>query len=377
MADCNYEMVLSVLPLFLTQALGAPAYAVGIVEGVADGSSAAVRLWSGWFSDRIAWRRQMAIAGYAATVGGFGTLVAVGSWPVVIVARGFAWMGRGLRQPIRSAMLAGSVDRGDVGRAFGFHEAMDTAGALAGPAVAFWLLASGHGFRSVFWAALAPGALCVILFSLLTRDPRRQVPHRGERLEPLPGTFWRLIAAVAVFGAGQFAPAFFTIRAAEMLQPELPRVAATSAAVLFFLGHNAVASAASFPGGWIADRFGKRYVLAFAYFVFPIACLVAVFGHGPLAVALLAVPVGVSTPLVIATEQSLASSLVPERVTGTAFGWLGAVNGAGDLLSSVVTGALWSSLGPAAGLGYGALLGAAGAVLLLLLLRGREVAAAS
>jgi len=376
MADWNYESILAVLPLFLTAGLGAPVLAVGVVEGVADGSSAAVRLWSGWYSDRIAWRRSLAVGGYATTAAGFAALVAISSWPLVVVARGLAWMGRGLRQPVRSSMLAGSVDRRDLGKAFGFHEALDTLGALAGPSMAFLLLSTGHGFRSVFWAALVPGLLCFVLFGILTRDPRKGAAPRPAVREALPAGFRRLVAAVAVYGAGNFAPAFFTLRAAEMLAPGLGRTAALSGAVLFYLAHNAVGAAASFPGGWLADRFGKQKVLAGAYAAFALACLVGLLGTGVPAVALLAIPVGIYRPLVDATEQSLTGSLVPEHATGTAFGVLGAVNGAGDLVSSVAAGWLWTAVGSWAGLGYGALLGLAGAVLLLLLVRRPQLVAA-
>ena len=185
-ADANYEMVFAVLPLFITAGLGAPAFAVGLIEGVGDGSSAVVKLWSGWYSDRISWRRRLAAGGYGTTVIGLGLLVAITSWPQVIVARALAWMGRGLRQPIRSAMLAGSVEKKDLGKAFGFHEALDTAGALIGPAVALLLLSTGHGFRTIFWAALAPGVICVILFALITQDPRRGRPEPVPLHVPMP-----------------------------------------------------------------------------------------------------------------------------------------------------------------------------------------------
>jgi len=108
-----------------------------------------------------------------------------------------------------------------------------------------------------------------------------------------------------VFGTGNFAPAFFTLRAAEMLRPELSPLAAASGAVLFYLGHQAVATAASFPGGWLADRVGKAPVLAFSYAVFGVACLLAIVLHGPVGVGLLAIPVGIQAPLVTATENSL------------------------------------------------------------------------
>lgn len=354
-ADSNYEMILAVLPLFITTGLGAPALAVGLVEGVADGSSALIKVWSGWYSDRIPWRRTLAAGGYAATGLGFSLLVAVATWPQVLVSRALAWIGRGLRQPIRSAMLAGSVDRKDLGKAFGFHEAMDTAGALIGPTVAFVLLATHHGFRTVFAVAIIPGVLAFVIFALLTRDPRKQA---GEARRPdfkLPAPFWRLLVPVAVFGFGNFATAFFTLRVAQILQPELSAPAATAAAVGFYLAHNAVGTAVSFPAGWLADHMGKAPVLATAYGLFGVACVVGIVGHGWVAVAVLALLVGAETPVVTSVEQSLSGSLVDESRLGTAYGTLNGVNGAGDLGSSVVAGLLWMS-SPVAALGFGAAL---------------------
>ena len=359
-------MVFAVLPLFITAGLGAPALAVGIVEGVADGSAAVVKLWSGWYSDRISSRKHLGVGGYGTTVLGLSLLLVVTSWPQVIIARALAWMGRGLRQPIRSAMLAGSVEKADLGKAFGFHEALDTAGALLGPAIAFILLATGHGFRIVFAAALIPGILAVAFFGLLTRDLRKTSLLSLPTREPLPQAFWRLIAAVAVFGVGNFATAFFTLRAAQMLQPELSQAAALSAAVGFYLAHNAVGAAVSFPAGWLADRIGKVPVLATAYATFALACVVGVVGHGWVAVALLALFVGAQNPVVSGVESSLSSSIVEERRLGTAFGVLNAVNGVGDLVSSVVAGVMWTLVSPAAAFGFGAALCAAAATVLAL-----------
>src|SRR5207302_884026 len=240
--------------------------------GFGEGSSAAVKLWRGWNSDRIASRRQLAVGGYGGTVLGLGLLIAVTAWPQVIVARALAWMGRGLRQPIRSAMLAGSVEKKDLGKAFGFHEALDTAGALIGPSVAFVLLSTGHSFRTIFGVALIPGVVCVVLFALITRDPRRGRPEPVSLRVPLPPNFWRLMVPVAIFGLGNFATAFFTLRAAQIMQPGL----------------------------------------------------------------------------------------------GTAFGVLNGINGAADLASSVVAGALWTLVSSQAALGFGAVLCATAAVVLWL-----------
>lgn len=368
-ADANYEMVFAVLPLFITAGLGAPAIAVGLVEGIADGSSAAIKLWSGWYSDRITWRKQLAVSGYATTIFGLGLLIAITTWPQVIVARALAWMGRGLRQPIRSAMLAGSVGKSDLGKAFGFHEALDTAGALIGPAIALLVLTVGGSFRTVFWVALVPGVVCVVLFALLTRDPRAETAQRGPLALELPTTFWRLMLPVAVFGVGNFATAFFTLRAAQMVQPELSRAAALTAAVGFYLAHNAVGAAVSFPAGWLADRAGKAPVLAAAYAVFAAACIVGIFGHGWIALALLALLVGVQNPVVASVESSLTSSLVEEGRLGTAFGVLNAVNGVGDLASSILAGVLWTFVSPSATFTAGAVLCLAAAVALSRLIR--------
>ncbi len=352
-ADANYEMVLAVLPLFITGGLGAPAFAVGLVEGIADGSSAAVKVWSGWYSDRVGWRKSLAVAGYGATGFGFALLVAVATWPQVVVARALAWIGRGLRQPIRSAMLAGSVDKPHLGKAFGFHEAMDTAGALIGPAVAFALLATQHPFRTVFMVAIVPAVLAVSFYALLTRDPRQRVSRETLPDLKLPLQFRRFLVPVAVFGLGNFATAFFTLRVVQMLQPELSAASASAAAVGFYLAHNAVGTAVSFPAGWAADRIGKVPVLALAYAAFGAASAVGGLGHGWLAVGLLALLVGAESPVVVSVEGSLTGTLVEEPRLGSAYGVLSAVNGAGDLASSVLAGTLWTVASPVITMGFG------------------------
>jgi len=362
-ADANYEMVLAVLPLFITTGLGAPALTVGLVEGIADGSSALVKVWSGWYSDRIAWRKSLASGGYAATGFGFALLVAVATWPQVLVGRAFAWVGRGLRQPIRQAMLAGSVDRKDLGKAFGFHEALDTAGALIGPAIAFVLLSTHHDFRTVFAVAIVPAVFAFVFFTFLTRDPRAGKTRAQPPDFNLPPGFWRLMVPIGLFGVGNFAIAFFTLRVVQMLRPELSEPAATAAAVGFYLAHNAVGTAVSFPAGWLADRVGKAPVLAAAYVAFAAACVLAAFGHGWLAVGALAVIVGAYEPVVPSVEGSLAGSLVDEPRLGTAYGVLNGINGVGDLVSSVGAGLLWA-VNPAVSMLAGAVLSIVAATIL-------------
>jgi MFS family permease len=261
-------------------------------------------------------------------------------------------------------MLAGSVGKADLGKAFGFHEALDTAGALVGPAIAFVLLATHNGFQTVFMVALVPGVLCVVLFGWITRDPRPKTAEARPAHDALPAAFWRLLVPVAIFGAGNFATAFFTLRAAQMVRPELSQPAALTAAVGFYLAHNAVGAMVAFPAGWLADRLGKARVLTAAYVAFGAACLVGVVGHGWLALALMALFVGAQNPVVSSVESSLTSSIVEERRLGTAFGVLNGVNGAGDMASSIIAGALWTLVSPAAALGFGAGVSVIAAVIL-------------
>ncbi|HEX9313839.1 MAG TPA: MFS transporter [Actinomycetota bacterium] len=369
LADANYEMVLAVLPLFLILGLGAPVYALGLVEGVADGASAVFKFTSGYFSDRIRRRKSVATAGYAVTAGGLGLLRAVTTWPQVLVGRGVAWIGRGSRQPIRAAMLAGSVRNDDLGKAFGFHQAMDTVGAVIGPAVAFLLISSGHLYRDVFAVAILPGVLAVVCFAVFTRDPRTSPPRQKVTWEPLPAAFWRLLVAVGVFGIADFAPTFMTLRAAEMIELQAGEHAAVLSAIGFYVGMNIIGSVVSFPAGWLTDRLGKPPVLAAGYALFAAACLVGAFGHGTFGVLAFLLPAGAYGPLVKATEDSYVGSLVEDRLRGTAYGVKHAVNGMGDLVSSVAVGFLWSRSGPRLALSYSGLLALIATAALILLSR--------
>jgi MFS family permease len=180
----------------------------------------------------------------------------------------------------------------------------------------------------------------------------------------MPREFWRLMFPVAIFGVGNFATAFFTLRAAEVMRPELSTGAALAAAVGFYLAHNAVGAAVSFPAGWLADKVGKAPVLAAAYATFAAACLVGVVGHGWPALALMALLVGAQNPVVSAVEGSLTSSLVEEHRLGTAFGLLNGINGAADLASSITAGLLWTFATPVAAMGFGLALSACASAVL-------------
>jgi MFS family permease len=246
---------------------------------------------------------------------------------------------------------------------------MDTVGAVIGPAVAFLLISSGHLYRDVFAVAIVPGILAVICFAVFTRDPRTSPPRRKVTWEPLPAAFWRLLLAVGVFGIADFAPTFMTLRAAEMIQVQAGEHAAVLSAIGFYIGMNVIGSLVSFPAGWLTDRLGKPPVLAAGYALFGAACLVGGFAHGTIGVIFFLLPAGAYGPLVKATEDSFVGSLVEDRLRGTAYGVKHAVNGVGDLVSSVAVGFLWTRFGPRLALSYGGVLALAATASLLVLTR--------
>ncbi len=389
LSDANHEMATAVLPGFLA-ALGAPAYALGLIEGVADALSSFVKLGGGWWGDRVGHRKAIITAGYALTGSAKALFAVAAGWPLVLVGRTLAWFGRGFRSPLRSALLAESVSAADRGKAFGFHRAADTIGAIVGPLLGAALLrllgpyTAGDAtspFRIIFLLTLIPGLGSALVFALLVQEKRRAA-RGGARfwasVRALPADFRRYLLAVGVFGLGDFAPALAILAATELLKPTWGVVAAAQAAALLYAWRNAIHAATSYPAGALSDRWGRRGLLALGFVLgglmaagFAAAFLLGLGGL-PLLVVLFTVA-GVSVAAVESLEDAYAADVVPdESVRGLAYGVLGTVNGVGDFVSSAVVGLLWS-VNPALGFGYAALAMLLGAAFLGGLGRARTI----
>ncbi len=368
-SDWAHEIATAVLPAFLAT-MGVAAAWLGLIEGVSDGLSSFAKMASGYYTDRFRRRKPIAVAGYVVTALGTASFgLAATAWHV-LVARSLAWLGRGVRTPVRKALLAGAVTKETYGRAFGFERMMDTCGAIVGPATAVALLAAAHHhYPTLFAWTLVPGLLAAALIAFVVVEKERQpVKHVsfGESLRALPKPFRRFLVAVGLFGAGDFAHSMLILLATQRLTPSLGAAKAASLAVGLYLLHNVFYASFAFVAGWLADRVDKRRLLAAGY------ALAAV-----MAGAILALPVSVWTlALVFAVggiyvaveetlEDSLCAELVGEAHHGLAFGTLATVNGVGDFLSSVVVGALWTWAGTTAAFGYSAVLFLAGAWLVL------------
>ena len=366
-SDWSHEIATTVMPAFLAT-LGVAAFWVGLIEGVSDGLSSFAKMASGYYTDKLRRRKPVAVIGYLVTALGTASFgLATAAWHVLL-ARATAWLGRGVRTPVRKALLAGAVTKDTYGRAFGFERMMDTMGAIVGPATAFFLLGVfNHHYPTLFAVTLIPGLIAVGLIVFAVREKERKpVPHVsfGERLRMLPPSFRKFLVAVGLFGAGDFAHTLLILLATQKLTPELGAAKAASIAVGLYVLHNVFYAGFAFIAGWMADRFPKHLVLATGYALAAVMALLIIFL--PITVWTLGaifILGGVYVAVEETLEDSFCAELVGEEHHGMAFGTLATVNGVGDFLSSITVGTLWTAFGTSVAFGYSAVLFVAGAAL--------------
>jgi MFS family permease len=378
-ADVGYEMVSAVLPGFLAS-IGVAAEALGWIEGLADALSSFVKLGAGWYSDRIGHRKPIVTVGYFLSGTALAVFAAAVSWPLVLAGRMVAWFGKGIRSPLRDAMLSDSTSPEVRGKVFGMHRAGDTAGAVLGPLLGVWLLSvlprpnASAPFRTIFLVSLIPGLISVAAMAFLVKE--RRVPGNKSRklwksIVELPPQYRRFLVAVGAFGAGDFAPTLLVLAAAQLLTPGYGVVRAGEIAALFYVVRNASNALAAFPAGVLADHFHKWKLLAggyalggatgfaaaalFAWKVAAIAPIAAVFILG-----------GVYIGIQDALEGAIPADIVSSTERGTAYGLLGAVNGVGDLIASVLVGTVWTMASPVAAFAAAGVLMTAGGAMMFL-----------
>ncbi len=366
-SDWSHEIATTVMPAFLAT-MGGAALWVGVIEGLSDGLSSLAKMASGYHTDKLRRRKPVAVLGYVVTALGTASFgLATAGWHILL-ARSLAWLGRGVRQPVRKALLAGAVTPDTYGRAFGFERMMDTLGAILGPVSAFLLLgAFHHHYPSLFAVTLVPSLIAVAIVVFVVREQeRRPVPHVsfGEQLKSLPAPFRKFLVAVGLFGAGDFAHTLLILLATQRLTPELGATRAASIAVGLYVLHNVCYAGFAFVAGLLADRFAKQRVLAAGY-ALAAAMALAIILLPPTVwtLALIFILGGIHVAVEETLEDSFCAELVGTEHHGMAFGTLATVNGVGDFLSSIVVGVLWAWAGTTVAFSYSAVLFIAGAVM--------------
>ncbi|MBC7102455.1 MAG: MFS transporter [Parvibaculum sp.] len=380
LGDFCYETTTVILPGFLA-VLGIPAALLGLIEGTADAIASFTKMAAGYFADKFGHRKMLVALGYALTpLGQLLIAIALG-WQLILLGRLVSWFGKGLRGPLRDAIIVQAVSPHTRGRAFGFHRAMDTLGAIAGPLLGVALLGwaqtlpwddDAGPFRMVFWLTLVPGLLAVLAFLTLVRDPEHS-PNPAMRLfttiKSLPARFRQYLAAVGVFGMGDFSHSLLILAATQLLTPSMGVVQAAQVAGLLYVGRNIVQVGLSYPVGVLADRIGATPVLVAGYALGAVTALLTAFAfwHGSDSLVLLCIvfaAAGLYVAVQEALEATVTAGMVPERMLGTGYGALGTVNGTAKFISSSMVGLIWTALAPQAAFAAAALLMAAGTFVL-------------
>ncbi|WP_206061272.1 MFS transporter [Nonomuraea basaltis] len=360
LADVGHEVPSALLPSLLTSTLGAPASALGLIEGVSDALAGAARFGGGALADDPKRRRAIAVGGYATTAvlsAGIGAATAV--WQVALLRAG-AWTARGLRVPARNALLADIVTPTAYGRAYGFERMMDNLGAVLGPLLAIALVAL-FSVKTAIIISVVPGLLAAVAIIYAIRHTARprqrdKVPLRIRIRPILRGDLGKILGAITAFEVGNVAATLLILRATELLTPAHGAAGATMIALALYTAYNLAATLASVPAGHLADRIGTRgpvLVLTAGVIAFAMAYgLFAVTGAGIWLLAAPFVLAGVGIGAVETAEHSAVAALAPAGLRGSAFGLLAAVQSLGNFAASAIAGLLWTFLSPAAAFAY-------------------------
>ncbi len=359
--DTASELAYWILPLFLAGPLGAGAAALGWIEGIAEGTASFTRLASGWWSDRARRRKPFVVTGYVVANAVKPLLALATSAVHVLAIRVADRMAKGVRTAPRDAMLAESVEPARRGSAFGFRQAMDSAGAILGPLAAFLLLSNHVDLRTIFLFAAIPGALSVVVVLFMVREtggtgsPRRASAETSA--PPLPPQFWWLLAAVGVFALGNSSDLFLVLRAQQF--------GIVEAAPLLGLVFNASYTALAWPLGRLSDRVPRKRLLGAGYLTFAVVYAGFALLRAQWQAWALFAFYGLYYALAEGVLKALVADIVPAESRGRAYGILAAVYGALVLAASLITGQLWDRFGAPLPLALSASLATLAAVLVL------------
>ena len=388
LGDFCYETTTVILPGFLA-VLGIPAAALGIIEGIADAVASFTKMVSGYIADKLGHRKLLVLVGYGLTPVGQVLIALAAGWPLLLFGRVVSWFGKGLRGPLRDAIVIQAVSPETRGRAFGFHRAADTIGAVIGPLLAVALLGLAHDwhwndasgpFRFVLWLSVIPGALAVLAFLTLVRDPEHS-PNPALKffssLRRLPTQFKRYLGAVGIFGIGDFSHSLLILAATTLLTASMGVVHAAQVAGLLYVWRNVVQVLVSYPVGMLADRVGHLTMLVAGYVLGALTAILTAlaFWFGIDNIALLTgifLIAGIYVAVQEALESTVAAEMVQPDTLAMSYGALGTVNGAAKFISSTTVGVVWTVVSPVLGFGLAAGMMVAGTLALLRVKNGRS-----
>ena len=366
MNDAASEMIYPLLPVFLAS-IGASMTFIGLVEGVAETTASMLKLFSGWFADKMGRKRLLTVTGYT-----FSNVVrplmglATAGWHVLAL-RFADRVGKGIRAAPRDAVIADSTPTDQRGKAYGYNRSMDHAGAMVGGLVAFLLLNfAGASIPQIFLLSAIPGVIAVVLIVAgmgTARDPGGQpVAPPKLSLKPFDRRFRAFLLVLAVFTLGNSADAFLLLRAKELGVP-------VAMLPLLWIMFHAVKTFSSVPGGILSDRVGRTGMIVAGWGVYAIVYMGFGFATTTLHAWLLFAVYGLYFGLTEGVEKAFVADMVPAELRGTAFGLYNFMMGIMALPASLICGMLWQGWSSTVALGFGALMAAAASIGLLFMPR--------
>lgn len=355
LSDISSELIHSLLPIFMVSALGASVIAVGLVEGMAEATALIVKVFSGTLSDYLGKRKVLAVAGYGLGAISKPLFAIASSVDMVFTARFMDRIGKGIRGAPRDALVADIAPTAVRGAAYGLRQSLDTVGAFTGPLLAIALMVMWENdYRAVFWLAVIPGFLSVVVLLFGVREPvrstsaKRTNPIHWRELKRLSRTYWWVVAVGAIFTLARFSEAFLVLRAHQI-------GLSVAWVPLVLVVMNVVYALCAYPFGKLSDTMSHAKLLAVGLVVLIAADLVLAFS-GSLATVFLGVALW---GLHMGATQGLLATMVadnaPADLRGTAFGFFNLLSGLTMLIASVLAGLLWDRLGSSFTFNAGAL----------------------
>lgn len=346
--DISSEMIHALLPVFLVTVLGASTVMVGAIEGIGEATASISKLFSGWLSDRVGKRKLFAAIGYGLGAASKPLFAMAPSATWILAARFSDRVGKGIRGAPRDALIGDVVPAEKRGAAFGLRQSLDTTGAFLGPLAAIAIMsASGDNFRLVFWLAVIPGILAVVVLLSGVEEPRRpraaqvvRAPVLDVRVvATMPRAFWVVVSIAAMMTLARFSEAFLILRAEDR------GLGITFAPVILVIMNIAYAASA-YPAGVLSDRLSPVGILASGFGVLVVSDITLALAQGVPGVVAGIVLWGLHMGITQGLLAALVTATAPAEVRGTAFGLFHLVTGIFVLLASLVAGSMWAFVGP-------------------------------
>ncbi|MBI4352168.1 MAG: MFS transporter [Elusimicrobia bacterium] len=348
LTDISSEMLYPIVPVFLTTVLGAPMQVVGLIEGAAECTASLLKIAGGRLSDRCGKRKPFVVAGYSLSAFSKPLLALAASWHFVLFSRLMDRVGKGLRTSARDALIAGSIEKEHWGKAFGFHRAMDTAGAALGPLAALALIhfmpAGKPDYPFIFMAAFVPALLGVFVLLYFVKEaaaPARIPGAAPAARTPMSADFKSFVLLYAVFAVGNSSDVFLIMKA-KHLGFSLTHI------ILAYTGYNIVYALLATPAGWLSDKLGKIKTMAFGFLAFAAVYLGFALADKPWMVWALFALYGFYGAFNEGIAKAVVSHLSESDNRASAMGYFQGATGLLALFASVLAGLLWDRVSPAA-----------------------------